>query len=514
MMRRRAALTVALALAAPTTWFAPTAQACSCHVSDIEHGLREGWTLALVTRTDLNFYGGERETFRIERSVGPDLGVGGEVHIESNNVCAFDTLPLQTSPLYLRREGKRILAEGCANFDTGPALDRVLGAPSATSREAPVAVIAGQYGGSRLATVDERGGVVAWDRRPGYVGAVAVCPGGRTLVASAYIPHDPFDLNSPFTTGESYGRSEVTVHDAATLRLVRTLALPADLSVGDAMRCLDPEGTSAQVLGGTGYDGRGGSALYTLTERATRRVPIAQGLVGAVADSRGFFAQTAGDGPEASLIRVSAGGQASTLHQRFPRLGQIVLSPDGRTLAALVAERYGALEEEGADAPTPPGTVVTLDARTGAVLAWASPTGAQARPSPAGLPTGLAWTAAGELLVATSGGDEGRSVEVLDRGLRTLGIRPITPGSPGFLASIGDSAALFSRARLTLTGPDRTPRSVDNLWLVGATYVTPLRGPEFDGRSTSTDDQLPWVLAGLGLVVVGLGVAGLRSREA
>lgn len=46
-----------------------------------------------------------------------------------------------------------------------------------------MAVATGDFGGSRLAALDRRGEVVAWDRRPGEAEALVVCPGGQTVVA-------------------------------------------------------------------------------------------------------------------------------------------------------------------------------------------------------------------------------------------------------------------------------------------------------------------------------------------
>lgn len=186
------------------------------------------------------------------------------------------------------------------------------------------------------------------------------------------------------------------------------------------------------------------------------------------------------------------------LRTGLPQLGYFALSPDGRTVAASATGT-----EEHA---LPDGNVVTLDAGNGASLAsWSAPTGVG----------GLAWTSGGDLLVAADyyfryDSERARPLEVRDRLLRPLGTRP---QSAGWLGAIGNNAAGFRQTRLTLTGPNGSPQVVDNLWLTGATRVTSLLNPPPAAEPRSTDNQLPWVLGGLALLVLGLAAATRRKGE-
>ncbi|MGQ0843222.1 MAG: hypothetical protein ACT4QF_03710 [Sporichthyaceae bacterium] len=488
-VHRRLALTAALALSAPLALFAGPAQACSCSSGPdpfLDNERRAGRALAVLTQTN---DGGDGLELRVDRSAGPTRG--------------SDRKPLRTPPPalpavltgraaasgcgYVPFQGVKAVspypekkgwsAAGCRDADIGDALQVIAGEAPATSTAEPVAVLAGRFGTSGLVAIDSRGEAVAWDRTSGRIGNLTACPGGRTVLSYDTLHADDV----------------LTVRDARSLGLVRTLALPANLRTLQGLRCVDAGGTRAQVLV-LGDGAGGGSLLFSVTEDSTSFVPVATRLSAPIAGREGFLGATA-DGR--SLVRIEPTGAVRVLRTDFPRIGLLALSPDGRTLAGIAAT----------DSPAAgAGSVMSFDASDGGTLAsW----------TPASTADALAWTGGNRLLVrighlnAEAPYRQG-TVQALDRNLRPVGSRP---AAPGLLAAVGEVAVGYGKTRLSLTRAQGRTEVVENLWLAPTTHVVSLLDTA-SNDSASTDRQIPYVLGALGLTSLALALGARRGGRA
>ncbi|MGQ0843220.1 MAG: hypothetical protein ACT4QF_03700 [Sporichthyaceae bacterium] len=485
---RRIALVAAMALAAPVAWLGSPASAFSCAPVDVERKLASGSVLAVVTRTDTD--GGER-AFRVERREGGRLpaSVAGHAELPYDGVAA----------VVVERVEGRWIAATCSKTDLGTTLDRFNGAPQATSTEPVAAVLAGRFGGSRLAAIDSRGEVVAWDRRPGEAVNLAVCPGGRTVVAHAY--PDPNSADR-----------ELTVHDAATLDVRATLDSTAfGRGWVRGLRCTDPDGREVQAIVEDDSP-HGTSRLVTVSQTDSTDRPLGYDAGDYPVDFDGFLDWTTdrSEPARSHLVHVSPDGNAREVAEfaGATSVHRLAIAPD-QSLAAAVLTVPGPHEFD--DVPgwgrMAPNTVVVFDPRSGAELA---------RVHPDRHAESIAWTRDGRLLVRTGHVNSAYdyragTLEVRDAGLRLLETHPAGTGSG--LASLEDRPVTFGQGRLVVAHGDRL-RTVDNPWLAGAWSLAPLdAAPPEAVAPISTAGATPAVFAGLAVVVGGLGFARARERR-
>ena len=503
----RAAVLLAMVFAAPMTWVAPQAEACSCLPRTPDEEIAAGRTLAIATRT-----GGTPEAprFRIERTAGPGLSARGEVRIGPGGICGDESSLHDVRAFYLREEDERLVAQGCGFIDLGPVLTRTLGAPVATSTADPVAVLTGHYGTSTLAAIDANGDVVAWDGRPSAY-AVAACRGGRSVAALRGREDSPADV-------------EVTVHDARTLALLWRRNLPEGREDGlKGLRCDD---TGVQVLlkentYTADYMRRieTYTRLVTVTPRGVddRRLPSGPGsaeaeLGSTQALSTGGFLGVEQDYPRSHLVRITPDGRAlrPTTFDGVSAVYSMTVSPDGRTGAAVVFSPASAPARSASETGGGRSEVLIFDVQSGEVLRrWA----------PDELPSTVTWSASGNLIARIGFRKEGGyykytrgSLVTLDRTLRQVRTVPGPPSND--VAAVGETVLGFGyyggHNRLTLIDRQGHDRTVDNLWLAATTQVVALP-PVVPAVAVSTDDRLPWVLGGLASVVLGLAAAARRK---
>ncbi len=494
---RRTAVTAAFALAAPVTWLAAPAEACTCsaygNLPDPAAAQRGGGFLAVVTQINDK---GNGLALRVDRSAGPtqdnykpfkepppplQTTLTGKAAASGCGYVPYQAVKA-VSPYRLKpAESKKGAwsAAGCRDLNVGDALQQIAGDAPTTSTTAPVAVLAGRFGNSSLVAVDERGEVVAWNRQKSRIANLAACPGGRTVVS----------------WDSSYADKVLTVRDARTLAQVRTLSLPANTSVIHGLRCDDTDGTRAQVLVAA-EKASDGSTLYSVTETTTAAVPVAAHVTAPQWDGAGFIGTSDHEPSRLALVRIARNGEVRLLRADLPSLEHLALGRDRRTAAAIAATDW----PEGRA-----GSVITFETRNGKLLAsWVPETKADA----------LAWTGNGHLLVRVGHVNEeapyrAGMLEVRDRSLKPIATRASAPGS---LAAVGDVAVGYGDTRFSLAPAQGKPQVVDNLWLVGTTHVASLLDTDPRTAGLSTDDRLLWVLGGLGLSLVGTTVATRRRR--
>ena len=221
----------------------------------------------------------------------------------------------------------------------------------------------------------------------------------------------------------SFGLPEVTVHDAATLRVRRTfLSDLGDLDYVGALRCADRAGRVVELLVGSAEDETGSLRLVTVDGAGTRSVRVGP-LSAAVAGPDGFVAAVGEAKPW--VVRIGPDGARRRLARltRFARVGEIAVSADGRSIAV-----SGYRSDHS-------GRVVTLDGRTGARLgewAGADPLGG----------SGLAWSSEGRLFVrAQSYGGPTSPLLCFSRDLGNYWRLPDLPGD--VVAAIGRGAVVY-----------------------------------------------------------------------
>lgn len=98
--------------------------------------------------------------------------------------CQPYVAPGALAALYFQRKDAVWQLGSCSSAPLGEALQLAQGDPMVAEGGPPVAYVAGGYGRGRVTAVDREGRAVAWDRTAGSGGAVAVCPGGRTVVVA------------------------------------------------------------------------------------------------------------------------------------------------------------------------------------------------------------------------------------------------------------------------------------------------------------------------------------------
>ncbi len=506
-MRRLARATTAgagalAALAGSILWALP-AQACSCGRPDLDAALDDGQSVAIVSRTDDGRADGTsaaRATFRIEDSLGPELPETIASSKATGGGCQPFLAPGAVGALVFERKAGDWAIASCLVALLGPALQRVQGNPSAVEGGPATAYAAGPFGNSRLAALDRVGRVVAWDQVAGYGQQVATCPGGKVVVAlgRAGSPDDPS------------GAPELTVHDATTLRVLRTVRLTSTPDHSPlAMRCADDHADRVEILargGGPGVD------LLVVRGTNIETVDVGQAVYAETVPS-GFVVLAGGEvGTSLALIRPD--GRRSGIAD-LPDLGSVIpfaVSPDGRTVA-LSGDRAG---PEG-DA------IVTVDTTTGERLA-------QFAPGPHYV-TGLAWTASGTLLVREVQAPRLRDsiVRAVDRMLTELDRWPATTDL-GLFTAVGDAAVAYGDGfRPTVMRHAGSPLVAASLRLAASAHLVALPGAAFapGGESpapdrtalvvpsrSSTTVRLVAALGGFAAVAVAAAIALTPRRRA
>ncbi len=513
-MRCVPALVTALGVLGAVLVSAEPAHACSCNTRQVDEELRAGNAFAIVTRTDPD---GIDATFRVEDALGSDLPATLTGTVDGGISCYAQVAPGQVAALMFERQGPQLdepfASRGwflpvCPEAPLGDVLTRKFGQPRATSTEPVVAVAAGDFGGSSLVALDRRGEAVAWDRRPGAGQTVVVCPGARTVVAYSY-PAGP----KP---------NEVTVHDAATLALRRTVPLKGGAQVS-GLSCADPRGDVVRMSVAFDDDTPEDDAdrLEQWTVRGTdihidpaperkRGLATAAGSL-LPADGDAGFDRLAPDGTRTELIRFDGPGE----------IGQWELAPDGVTVAVT-------LFPEGPEMENPPDApVVTFDARSGRVLGtWRT----------SEVPDALTWTPAGQLFVrtvpatATDPRATARTVHILDR---TLHERARHPAGSGYLMTVGESAVTYGKSRILAIPATGLPRVLSEVRLAATVDLVGLSDAGFepgDGDAeptpsgdgivragspppASTDGPALGLLGGAAAAVAAAGVLGLTRRR-
>ncbi len=468
-MRARRTLsagTVGLAALAGSILWAVPAQACSCAPKDMDYELAAGNALAIVTRTDTGPRGTPVGKFRVLESVGPKLPKTLEGRMDTGGGCMTYVAPGSLAALiYERKDGAWDLG-WCADVEFGKAVQRAQGDPVATQGGPAVAYAAGSFGSSRLVALDRVGNAVAWDRTPGEGQLVAVCPGEETMVSVGRTPSKVERVVRQQGERIEEPVTALTVHDATSLQVLRTVDLERSRYGYSALTCGDRDGERVQILDRSGSHG---PELLTVRGNKIERVDV--GPVSAVQPVDGGFLVLDDNGTDGALLGlVRPDGRRTTVAQ-LPDLGlagSLAVSPDGRTAAAFGSPSEGR------------GTLVTVDADSGKLL------GTLARTKPD--VTGLAWTASGELLLRESRDSlDPLPVLVFDRTLTEKNRWPSVAGAPaGMFTTIGDSAVVYGHgSRPTATPRDGEPVVAESLRLAATEHLVAVDGAEFGDAEPS-----------------------------
>ncbi len=505
--RRRhplAALAAGAVAAGSVLLFAPSAEACSCASRrTLEEGLADGDVIAILSRVDADRKS-QTATLRVERTLDGTLPaeVTGEIGYPER--CDETVAPGEVTARLIERRDKGWQVAYCHRFLLGDMLQRMAGDPAVTSRGPAVLLAAGYFVGARLAAVDSAGDVVAWDARPGFGQAAAACPGADSVVAVGR------GEATQDETGEWVSApTELTVHDAVTLDVRRTVRVPLeeyDQVLG--LRCRDARGEGVDVLVAEARsdDPAMGSLLSVDGDK------VATGPLGAVvagAATAGGFLMVVGGHP-ASLVQLGSDGSRRVLGQ-LPdgptEWSQLVLSPDEATVAV-----------GGSHTVTGRSLTVTVDVVSGGVLAD------RALPYAVGYPA--VWSGPDRLLLWRGPARQADGqIRVVDRRLRTVETLRVSSGD-GLTAVGGQPVTFGGFTRLTAHSASGPPRMVDELRLVGTQSLVPLPAladhpfappvgllpPKGETVSPSgTWSGFPFVLGGGAAAVVGLAL--LRRRR-
>lgn len=328
--RRLVGVLVLLVAWAGVTSGTQPAAACSCADPDLAPALSgdPDHALVLAERTDLD--GGPGGSLRVLRTLagGPVTGPV-DATFDDGGSCDPGVTGGGVAALLLARASEGWRTTVCGIVPIGDAL-LAADVPVRTDPDAgpPTLVVAGAYGGARLAGVDAAGRVAAWGEGGGRALAMTRCPGGDLLVEVA-------------TTDAEVVVQRWSVPD---LRAVGP-AVPLDVewAFGAAVRCLDAGGERVQVaLPGAHEPG----ALVELvgTEVSRTPAPIRQ-----AAAAGGTLAVVTGDPglPEprtSTIATVGEDGELTELTSPAAVLDRLAVSPSGRhVLAAGYPEGAGDL---------------------------------------------------------------------------------------------------------------------------------------------------------------------------
>lgn len=506
--RGLAAFGAAGAAAALIVLPAEPAVACSCAPRPVGEILAAGATVAIVSRTDTDHTNGTGQ-FEVLDGVGPlaaELPTRVAVELDDGGSCRPYVPPGGIAALGASRKNGEWSLSGCGGgLGLGPVLLAATGPPRASGDGSPVAFVAGGFGGGRLAALNANGEVTAWDQPSGSGERVAVCPGGNRVVVAGRT--DAADYTDR--------RSELTVHDAATLSVQRTVRLPVGVSGRVAgLRCTDPAAAGVEAL--VVDINRGVGRLLTVVGPDVAVTEVA-GLRSAVASPTGFVAvlsegaNTQGDARLIALIR----GVPRTIVElgEFGVDNAPAVSADGRTVAVFGYPRGNKRNP-----------LLTFDTATGRRLGSWSTADTYV--------TGMAWSADGRLLVRNE--DDYRqdpvALRIFDRNLRGGEPGPAVPGEwAGGLYAVGPDAVSAGGKRFTVTTPSGETLVAEELRLAAANDVAAaeeaafavpavepsaavgVAGARFDEAEEDNGSVVaPWILGGTLAFVMLAGAAWLR----
>ncbi|MGQ0843219.1 MAG: hypothetical protein ACT4QF_03695 [Sporichthyaceae bacterium] len=514
-MIRRTALALAAALTVPLTWLAEPAAACSCPIPQPTEEVRAGHTIAVLTVVARRNF---EVTYQVETSNRP---LPDRIVESEGDGCDLGGSIGQTLAVTMR--GDEDASWGwdnyCRQMEVGATLTAVRGLPAATAGE-PVAVVAGRFGGNRLAAVDAGGRVVAWKKSDGTTDGAAICPGGTRMATIG------------FDRSPGPAAVELTVLDTRTLATRRTVVLSTkEFGSPSRPRCLDADGSRVQFFGAGGVPKTTG--LFEVRGDQVRRVAdlsirLDSHLQALAGDGYGTRAGSRGSEYVAHVDATGAVRKLAPLRM-LEGIGDLAVDPSGTTVAVLGRDRAEPVGP-GYDENLGRQIVVTLDLRDGRVLASWTPDRSADR---------IAWDSAGRLAVRVGHRNRFEEftpgvVHLLDRDLRPIGTRPAPLGLR--LTVVGDTVVGYGSSgygggtRPVLSAPTGPSRSLDDLWLAMAEEILPLGPTGFaaDAGDTrrlaalrvstsgagSTDDSLPLVLCGLAVTVLGMGLGAARGRSA
>ncbi len=411
----------------------------SCMVPDLARVLELGRVVGVVSRLDDDE--GRKGTFRVHQTVGGTLPAELTVDMPWN----YSPQVIEDGLAALAFERKDGWELGwCATLDLGEVLQRTEGAAAVASKRSAVAIAAGTFGDSRLVSLDRAGKPVAWDRQGGTAERVAVCPGGKTVVA----------VGRP---GGTYarGKEELSVHDARTLEPKRVVKLPIyKHNEIAALRCADPQGERVDIFV-VEYHSDGWGHLFSVTDRKVSSVGGIGRSGAAAVLGDGFVAVVKG-----KVVRIASSGAnrpiASLVNLR-PR--QLVVSPDQKTIAAYDGQRLN-----------------TVDPGTGERLGSLDITDV----------SGIAWTVSNRLLVRVGNGSGPvPNLRSFDRKLEHMGQGKAATGWK--FAAVGEAGVNFDGVQMRVT-PVGGPRKVLGEFRLGATEdLISLSGEGFDTDALALD---------------------------
>ncbi len=479
-MRRRAvralsAGTVGLAALAGSILWAVPAEACSCGGGGgIPKTLPPDSAIAIVTRTDAGpaVRAGSDvpiATFRVEDSIGSDVPEPLTGQMDTGASCQPYVAPGAIAALGFQKKNGAWHLGSCSSVDLGEALQRAQGDPVAAEGGPAVAYLAGAYGVGRVAAVDQAGRVVAWDKTTGYGDLVAACPDAKIVVVVGRTPAKDYEKRIP----------ELTIHDAATLKVLRTVKLgtaPEQQPV--ALRCADPRGERVDLFVRDGSDENSPADVLTVRGSKVSGTDVGPGS-DATATDKGFVVLVSERSKQVSVALVTPDGKRSTIAE-LPELegsDRFAVSGDEGTVAVI-----GARSEPRVDA------LVTIDVESGKRL------GEWTRKELSA--SGLAWTASDTLLLRDQNAYMPRSVPVraFDRTLTERDTWPdVADEWGGRFTAVGDAAVVYGDGSLLTATPENgTPLVADSLRLAAATHLVALPGAEFAaGEATPEPSAAP-----------------------
>jgi hypothetical protein len=368
--------------------------------------------------------GPHRLTYVVEEELKGDLPERIEiVSYIDGGMCGLPASLGARYGMLLRREGETWKPAGADVYDPELLRRGLLPLPDPDGAGQAVLLAGGAFGEARMATLDERGRVLAYGWGRGGVNALAVCSGGR------------FSLE---LTGAD-GQTVVVTRQLPDLRVVARREL--DLSWAGAIACLDATGADALVLGyASGATGQ--MSLLRLTQIGTATLEKAQSLSFIAVQGGALISR-----PDGSLVRrrFASGSRTVILRTRGPLTG-ISVSPDRRFAAGFAA-----------------GSLVVVDLLNERM---------RSRQGVSAL-GGTHWLDGG-LLAVSWAGYPSAWLEVVDLSLRTIR-GPFFPWGTGTIASRGQEVfGLDWSGRLLHAGSTGEPRSLRTLFSPGVRTLAAL----------------------------------------
>ncbi|MGQ0846471.1 MAG: hypothetical protein ACT4QF_20295 [Sporichthyaceae bacterium] len=489
---------VAVALLGPTP--VPAAADEGCERVGLKEAVARGYEVVLVHNVSYEY--GDSTSLDVERAGDPSipdrfLVAGVDQH------CRFDIGAHSLGAIAVELSDGQWRKVIGSQIGLDEALRHLEGPPSTRSHQPPVAVAVGDFAGARMGTLDRTGRVVAWDRRPGFGLAVAVCPGGERVASVGGATKDSLDIS---------------VHDVRTLAVERTVDVPGRGGELLAMACRDAAGDRVDFLVKKSRRGTQPGRLVTVRGGAVqvRQIP---GLgYAATPTTDGFLVATESPEPPAIARLDADGGQQvlfryegeTTTNTYAPeyRFGpeDLKLSRDGRTLAVVEYENGGGY------------VYLSLhDSRSGQRLFRKSSV----------FPGDIEWTRSGRLAFRSILEDRDRPILVFDESLRGSLTRTTPHGD--FFAAIGNDMVAYGSSPMIVYPADGSrARTVAEPRLAGTVQLVELPGlgnltfaPAPDPVLTtilfrpSTDDGARTLLQfAFYAAFVGLGLAAARNHLA